>query len=159
MSKKDAAPGEVLICRNPKATMRFEVDERLEAGIVLTGSEVKSLRQKRADMEGAFATIANGEAFLHHTYIAPYEQAGTFGHEPRRTRKLLLHAREIEKWGGRTTIKGETIVALRMYWKGRNVKVEIGLAHGKKQGDEREKIKKQVDLKEAREAMQRGRRG
>lgn len=159
MSKKDTAPGEVTICRNPKALTRFEVDEKLEAGIVLTGSEVKSLRAKRADMEGAFATFVGTEAFLHHTYIAPYEQAGQFGHETRRTRKLLLHAREIEKWRGRTTIRGETVVALRIYFKGRHVKVELGLARGKKHGDEREKVKKDVEMKEAREAMQRGRRG
>lgn len=158
MSKKDTAPGEVLICRNPKALTRFEIDERIEAGIVLTGSEVKSLRAKRADMEGAFATFVGNEAFLHHVYIAPYEQAGIFGHETRRTRKLLLKAREIEKWRGRTTIRGETVVALRMYFKGRHVKVELALARGKKQGDDREKAKKDVDLKEARDAMRRGKK-
>ena len=158
MSKKDTAPGEVLICRNPKALMRFEVSERLEAGIILVGSEVKSLRAKRADMEGAFATFVGNEAFLHHTYIAPYEQAGQFGHETRRTRKLLLNTREIEKWRGRTTLRGETVVALRIYFKGRHVKVELGLARGKKQGDDREKVKREVDLAEARAAMQKGRR-
>ena len=129
--------------------MRFEVDERLEAGIVLTGSEVKSLRDKRADMEGAFATIANGEAFLHHTYIAPYEQAGSFGHEPRRTRKLLLHAREIEQIKRAVEREGMTVVATRLYFKGGRVKVELALAKGKKKADKREAVKEREATREA----------
>jgi SsrA-binding protein len=146
------------ICRNARATTRYEIEERLEAGIVLTGSEVKSLRAGRADLEGAFAIFEGDELFLKNAFIAPYEQAGVFGHEPKRSRKLLLHKGEIEKWRGRTTLRGLTIVPMRMYFKGSHVKVELGLGRGKKSGDEREKIKRDVDMKEARAAMSAGRR-
>lgn len=150
--------GEKLIARNPRATQRYEIEERLEAGIVLTGSEVKSLRAGKADLEAAFARLENGEAFLHNLYIATYEAAAVFGHDPRRTRKLLLHAREIEKWSGRVATKGYAIVPVRLYLKSGRFKVELALGKGRKSGDEREKIKKDVDLREAREAMQRRRR-
>ncbi|AKF06669.1 SsrA-binding protein SmpB [Sandaracinus amylolyticus] len=152
-AKKGAAPGEKLVARNPKATQRYELEERLEAGLVLTGSEVKSLRAGRADLEAAFARIENGQVYLHNLYIPPYGPATAFGHDPRRTRKLLLHAGEIEKWSGRITTKGYTLVPVRLYFKGSWVKVELGLGKGKKQGDEREKLKREVDLKEARAAI------
>lgn len=146
------------ICRNARATTRYEIDERLEAGIVLAGSEVKSLRAGRADLEGAFAIFDGEELFLKNAFIAPYEQAGVFGHEPKRSRKLLLHKGEIEKWKGRTTLRGLTIVPMRMYFKGSHVKVELGLGRGRKSGDEREKIKRDVEMKEARAAVSAGRR-
>lgn len=146
------------ICRNARAGTRYEIDERLEAGIVLAGSEVKSLRAGRADLEGAFAIFDGEELFLKNAFIAPYEQAGVFGHEPKRSRKLLLHKGEIEKWRGRTTLRGLTIVPMRMYFKGSHVKVELGLGRGRKSGDEREKIKRDVEMKEARAAIGAGRR-
>jgi SsrA-binding protein len=157
MSKKPSTD-EKLVCRNPKATQRFDLEERLEAGIVLSGSEVKSLRAGKADLEAAFARIENGEVFVHNFYIAPYGPATAFGHDPRRTRKLLLHAHEIEKWEGRLTTKGYTLVPVRVYFKNGRAKMEIALGKGRKHGDEREKIKREVDMKEARAAMA-GRRG
>lgn len=157
-SKGGKTEGEKLIARNPRATQRYDLEERLEAGIVLTGSEVKSLRAGKADLEAAFARIENGEVFLHNFYIAPYEAANAFGHDPRRTRKLLLHAREIEKWSGRVTTKGYTLVPVRVYLKNGRFKVELGLGKGRKLGDEREKIKREVDMKEARAAMDRRKR-
>lgn len=146
------------IARNAKATVRYEIEEKLEVGIVLKGSEVKSLRAGRADLEGSFAIFEGDELFLKNAFIAPYEQAGTFGHEPKRARKLLLHANEIEKWRGRTTLRGLVIVPVRMYFKGSHVKVEVALGRGKKTSDDREKMKQQIDMKEARAAMSAGRR-
>ncbi len=155
MSKKSKkeAPGEILVCRNPKATKMFDIEERVEAGMVLTGSEVKSLRARRADLEGAYANIERGEVVLHKMHIAPYEQAGAFGHEPKRTRKLLLNRREIERWEGRLTAKGYTIVPLAVYFKNGYAKVELGLGKGKRVADRREELKREVDLKEARAAI------
>lgn len=146
---------EKLIARNQRALTRFDIEDRIEAGIVLAGSEVKSLRAGRADLEGSFATIANGECFLHNLFIAPYDQATVWGHEPKRARKLLLHKGQIEKWAGRVTMRGYAIVPLRLYFKNGRAKVELGLGKGRKVGDDREKIKKKADLEEARSAMQR----
>lgn len=158
MAKDAQKNAEKPICKNARATTRYEIDERMEAGIVLKGSEVKSLRAGRADLEGSFAIFDGDELFLKNAFIAPYEQAGTFGHEPKRSRKLLLHHGELEKWRGRTTLRGLTIVPIRMYFKGSHVKVEIGLGRGRKSHDDREKIKRDVDMKEARAAMSAGRR-
>src|SRR5262245_56444575 len=128
-SKKKAAKaqGELLVCSNPKATKRYEIEERLEAGMILMGSEVKSLRARRADLEGSYAALERGEIYLHQMHIAPYEQAAAFGHEPKRTRKLLLHRREIEKLEGRLTMRGYTLVPTRVYFKNGRAKIELGL--------------------------------
>ncbi|MFN7697488.1 MAG: SsrA-binding protein SmpB [Deltaproteobacteria bacterium] len=150
-----AQSSEKLIARNQRALTRFDIEDRIEGGLVLVGSEVKSLRLGRADLEGAFATIVHGECVLHTLFIAPYEQATVWGHEPKRARKVLLHAGEIEKWAGRITMRGYTIVPLRLYFKNGRCKVELGLGKGRKVGDDREKIKKKADLEEARSAMQR----
>lgn len=143
------------MARNQRALTRFDIEDRIEAGLVLMGSEVKSLRAGRADLEGAFATVTNGEVLVHGLFIAPYEQATVWGHEPKRTRKALLHKGEIEKWQGRITMRGYTIVVLRLYFKNGRAKVELGLGKGRKLGDDREKIRKKSDMDEAREAMQR----
>jgi SsrA-binding protein len=159
MSKKDKkGPGELQVCRNPKAERNFDVEERLEAGIVLTGSEVKSLRNKHADLEGAYAQIDHGELWLFHMHIGPYKQAGRFGHDEKRKRKLLAHKREIERLAGRTTTKGYTLVPARVYFKDGRAKVELVLGKGRKVHDQRETIKRELDLKEARAAMSRTRR-
>jgi SsrA-binding protein len=155
--KKKETPGEILVCRNPKATKMFDIEERVEAGMVLTGSEVKSLRARRADLEGAYANIERGEVVLHKMHIAPYEQAGAFGHEPKRSRKLLLKRSEIERWEGRLTMRGYTIVPLSVYFKGGYAKVELGLGKGKRVEDRREDLKREADLKEARAALGKGR--
>ena len=153
--KKKAIPGELLVCRNPKAEKTHEIEERLEAGMVLVGSEVKSLRNRRGDLEGSFASIENGELFLHRMHIAPYEQSGPFfQHEPKRKRKLLLSRHEIEKWRGRLTVRGYTIVPLACYFKGGYAKVQLGLGKGRKTHDRRHELKRQQDLKEARTARE-----
>jgi len=143
------------IARNARATQRYEIEDRVEVGIVLAGSEVKSLRANRCDLEGSFATITRGEVFLHGIYIGPYKQATVWGHEEKRTRKALLKRGEIEKWQGRVTMRGLTIVVLRLYFKGSFAKAELGLARGRTIGDDREKLKKAADLNEARTEMQR----
>lgn len=150
-----AAGTEKPIARNQRALTRFDIEERLECGLVLMGSEVKSLRLGRADMEGSFATFTRGECILHNLFIAPYEQATVWGHEPKRARKVLLHKGQIEKWSGRITMRGYTIVPLRLYFKKGLAKVELGLGKGKKVGDDREKLKKKVELDEARAAIER----
>mgnify|MGYP001824148797 CR=1 FL=1 len=149
-------PGvDVLVCRNPKAAKRYESDERLEAGLVLYGTEVKSLRNRRANLEAAFCRIDGDELFLYGMHIAPYEQGGHAGHETQRRRKLLVHRREIEKLRGRLSHRGMALVPLQVYFKNGVAKVQLGLGRGRKKGDERESIKRQEDLKEARAAMQR----
>jgi len=155
MSKKgkSSGSGEQLICRNPKAERNFEVEERIEAGLVLTGSEVKSLRAKHADLEGAYASIENMELFLFHMHIGPYRQAGHFGHEEKRRRKLLAHKHEIERLHGRIAMRGYALVPAKVYWKDGRAKVELVLGKGRKVHDQRETIKRELDLKEARAAM------
>ncbi len=126
--------------------------------MVLSGSEVKSLRQRRADLDGAYATIERGEVWLHKMHIAPYEQAGPFyGHEIRRPRKLLLKRSQIQKWEGKLTTKGYTIVPLAVYFKGGYAKVELGLAKGRRTHDKREDLKRTQDMREARDAARRDR--
>jgi SsrA-binding protein len=156
--KEDAKRTEVLVCRNPKATQRYEIEDRLECGLVLSGSEVKSLRKNGGDLEGAYARLLNGELFLVGMYIAPYDPAAAFPHDPRRSRKLLASKREIEKWSGKITMRGYALVPTRVYFKGSWAKAEIGLGKGKKLGDDREKLKAKAERDEAREAVARRRR-
>ncbi len=155
--KGDKAAGMLLVCRNPKASHQYELEERLEVGIVLTGSEVKSLRARRADIESAYASLDGLELFLHGMHIAPYEQAGVFGHEPKRTRKLLAHKVEIKRLLGKLAQRGYALVPLSVYFKHGRAKVELGLGKGKKRGDKREDIRREIDLKEARAAIGRAR--
>src|SRR5574339_261084 len=110
MAKGKKPEGEMLVCTNSKAYKAYEIEERFEAGMVLMGSEVKSLRAKKADLEGSYASIERGELWLHRMHVAPYEQAGPFGHEPKRVRKLLAKKHEIEKLDGRLTMRGYTLV-------------------------------------------------
>lgn len=149
--------GELLVCRNAKATKRFDIEDRLEAGVVLVGSEVKSLRQRRGDLEGSYASIDGSELWLHGMHIPPYAQAGPhFAHEPKRSRKLLVHRHQIERLRGKLAVRGYTLVPLRVYFKNGRAKVELGLGKGKRLHDRREDIKREQDLKEAREAVRRG---
>jgi SsrA-binding protein len=159
MNKKaDKATGELLVCRNPKAEHNFDVEERLEAGLVLTGSEVKSLRAKHANLEGAYASIEGMQLYLLNMHIGPYRQAGHFGHDEKRKRKLLAHKHEIEKLLGRVAMRGYTLVPVKVYFKHGRAKVELALGKGRKAHDDRQRIKRDLDLAEAREAMSRGRR-
>ncbi len=140
--------------KNKKARFHFEILEQVEAGIALTGSEVKSLRNGKASLDEAFAVIRNGEAFLRDCNISPYPQAGYAQHAPTRERKLLLHRREIRKLAGKVTQKGLTLVPLKLYFNDRGmVKVLIGLARGKKTHDKREAIRKREHQRDIKRAM------
>ena len=133
-----AAPAQQ-VSVNRKAFHDYFIEEEYEAGIVLSGSEIKSLRAGRVNLRGAFARIDNGEAWLYDAHISPYEQSGTYyNHEPTRPRKLLLHRREINRLLGKLEAKGLTVVPLDIHLKGRRAKVKLGVARGKKLYDKRE---------------------
>jgi len=137
----------VPIAENKEAKTKYDILETYEAGIVLRGSEVKSLRSKgTVSFKDSFVKIINGEAFLYNLYIAPYKHATIDNHDPLRTRKLLLHKREILRLAGKVQEKGLTIIPLRLYWKNNKVKVLIGLAKGKKLYDRRRELKER-DMK------------
>lgn len=125
---------------NRKAWHEYHIHEKYEAGIALTGTEVKSLRGGRANLQDAYASIDNGELMLHNMHVSPYEQGNRYNHEPLRTRKLLMHKSEIMKLLGHTRAKGYTLVPLKVYFKRGLVKVELGLATGKKLFDKRHDI-------------------
>lgn len=139
-----------LIANNKKARHDFFIDEVFEAGIALHGTEVKSLRMGQCSIKEAFIGIQNGEVFIHQMHINPYEKGNIFNKDPLRVRKLLLHKSEIHKLMGQIKIKGYTIVPLRVYLKGSLVKIEIGLARGKKLYDKRQDIAKKDQEREAR---------
>ena len=141
MSKSSDNAGFKPICRNKKASFEYELGDRLEAGLVLTGTEVKSLRMGKANLLDAYAKIVNGEAYLVGAHISPYTAAYYGNHDPQRRRKLLLHAKEIKKLTGRTQEKGRSLIPLKMYFKDGRAKVEIAVARGKKQYDKRQTIK------------------
>jgi SsrA-binding protein len=143
--------GEKLIADNRRARHDYELLERFEAGLVLTGTEVKSLREGRASLAQAFADVREGEAWLVGAEIATYEQGNIANHEPSRDRKLLLHRGEITSLYGKVRERGLTLVPTRMYWKDGRVKVEIALARGKQTIDKRRDIAK----RDADRAMQR----
>jgi SsrA-binding protein len=130
-------PGEKPIAENRKARFDYQFLERLEAGLVLTGSEVKSLREGRVSLQQAYADVRDGEAWLIGAHIDPYDQAGDRNHEPERDRKLLLHRRELDSLYGKVREKGLTVVPTRLYFKDGRVKIELALARGKEQRDKR----------------------
>ena len=145
--------GEKLIASNKKAYHDYFVLQKLEAGIELTGTEVKSLRDGKANLKDSYVIVKGDEAFLLATHISPYTHGNLQNHEPERTRKLLLHKREIEKLRVQLVEKGLTIVPLRLYFKGNRVKVEIAVVRGKKQYDKRETEKRREADREAAAAM------
>jgi len=130
------------IARNKKANHDFFIEDTFEAGIVLQGTEIKSIRAGRVNMKDSFARVKNGEVFLHNLHISPYEQGNQFNHEPTRMRKLLLHKKEINRLIGETQQQGYSIVPLKMYIKNGVAKVLIGLGKGKKKYDKREDLKR-----------------
>jgi SsrA-binding protein len=149
---KDQDVGRKTVARNRRATHDYFIDERLEAGIVLAGSEVKSLRDGRGNISEAYASEQGGELFLVNAYIPEYGPARQFGHEVRRARKLLLHRREIERISARVAERGLTLVPLSLYFKDGKAKVEIALARGKRAYDKRQAIaKREADREAARE--------
>jgi SsrA-binding protein len=152
MSTKPA-PAEKLIASNKKAFHDYHVLQKFEAGLALTGTEVKSLRDGKANLKDAYVIFKNGEAFLFAAHISPYAHGNRENHEPERTRKLLLHKREIEKLFSQTAEKGLTIVPLRLFFRGSRVKVEIALVKGKKLYDKRESEKKKEADRETAAAV------
>ncbi len=152
MATKQAPPG--IVADNRKARHDYDIEESFEAGIVLTGSEIKSVRAGRVQLRGSYARVYNDEIYLYEAHISPYEQSGTyFNHEPTRPRKLLLHRREISRIDGLIRQKGMTLVPLKIYFKGRRAKVELGVARGKKSYDKREDIAKRDAQRDIERAM------
>ncbi|GAV30877.1 small protein B [Coriobacteriaceae bacterium EMTCatB1] len=142
------------IATNKKAFHDYAIEETFEAGIALTGTEVKSLRENRASLRDAFATIRNGEVWLHNVHIAPYSHGNRSNTDPDRTRKLLLHRNEIRYLIGKTKEKGLTLVPLRLYFSPSGlVKVELALARGKKLFDKREAIAEREHKREVERAL------
>lgn len=141
--------GNKLIANNKKAYFDYFIEETLEAGIELHGTEVKSLRMGHCSIKESFIEVDNGEVFIHQMHISPYEKGNIFNKDPLRVKKLLLHKSEINKILGQSKMKGYTVVPLKVYFKGSLVKVEIALARGKKLYDKRESIAKKDQQREA----------
>jgi SsrA-binding protein len=145
-----------IISQNRKAYFNYFIEEKLEAGLILKGSEVQSLRQGKANIEDSHATNIDDGIFLYNSYIEEYEKANRFNHAARRPRKLLLHSREIKKIIGKIRLKGYTLIALSLYFNKKNIaKVELGLAKGKKLYDKRQDIKEKDWKREQGRTMRR----
>ena len=136
------------ITTNRKAYHDYHILEKIEAGMELKGTEVKSIRAGFVNMTNSFARVENGQVFLYGADIQPYERASHEQHDPKRNRRLLLHKREINKLFAQCSIKGHTLVALRMYWKESRVKVELGVGKGKEDSDKRAALKQRVESRE-----------
>ncbi|PLS17971.1 SsrA-binding protein [Bacillus sp. M6-12] len=141
------------VAQNKKAYHDYFIEETYEAGIVLQGTEIKAIRAGRLNLKDAFARIERGELFLHNMHISPYEQGNRFNHDPLRTRKLLLHRKQINQLIGETKEAGYTIVPLKVYLKNGFAKVLIGLGKGKKNFDKRETLKKKDANREIERAL------
>jgi SsrA-binding protein len=155
--KRKAAAGDV--ATNRQAAYRYEFLDKLEAGIQLQGTEVKSMREGGVQLKDSYAAIRDGELWLHNAHIAPYAPASRENHEPERPRKLLLHRREIDRLMGSTQERGLTLVPTRMYFKGPNAKVEIALARGKKTYDKRHALAERQANREQEQAVGRRLKG
>lgn len=143
-----------VVATNRKAYHDYFIEEKLEAGVMLRGTEVKSLRDGRVNLQDSYATVDDGEVFLHHCHISPYSHGNIMNHDPLRARKLLLHRKEINKLIGKTRQKGLTLIPLRIYFsKQGKAKVELALAKGKKQYDRRESIKAREAGREVERAI------
>ena len=149
--KRKASAGDV--ATNRQASFRYNLLDRWEAGVQLTGTEVKSLRTGQATMKDAYAAVRDGEVWLHNMHIPPYGPASRENHEPERPRKLLLHRREIERLIGKTAERGLTLVPTRVYFKGPHAKVEIALARGKDFADKRRSLRERDQRREIERAL------
>lgn len=152
MSRKRSDPNTKTVATNRRAHHDFEILETFEAGLVLEGSEVKSLRDGKANLKDAFAQVKAGEVWLVGMYVAPYSFSRGGGHDPERTRKLLMQRREIDRMAGKLAEQGLTLVPLRLYFREGRAKVEIGLARGRRTVDKRQAIRE----REQRREMERG---
>lgn len=137
-----------IITENRKARYEYHFEDTYEAGMVLKGTEVKSLRQGRVNLKDSYASIKNGEVWVHQLHISPYPFAYYGNHDPLRPRKLLLHRREIDKLYGKLNEQGHTLIPIRMYFKGGKVKIALALAKGKRKHDKREAIRKRDEKRE-----------
>jgi SsrA-binding protein len=149
--KKKTAPGDV--ASNRQASFRYEFLDKLECGLVLQGTEVKSVRDGGVQLKDGFAILRDGELWLYNVHIAPYAPASRDNHEPERPRKLLAHRREIERLAGKISERGLTLVPTRMYLSGPRVKVEIALARGKDRYDKRQSIKERETKRDMQRAL------
>jgi len=157
LEKTEREAAQKNIAENRKAFHDYHILETFETGMVLVGTEVKSIREGRVNLRDSFARAENGEVFAYNIHIHPYSHRGYADHDPMRKRKLLLHAHEIRKLIGRTVERGMTLVPLRMYFKNGRVKMEIGVARGKQLHDKRETIKRRETDRETRAAVKRHR--
>ena len=146
-------PSERLVTSNRKARHNYHILESIEAGLVLVGTEVKSLRMGKCNLVDSYARVTDEEVFLDKMHISPYDPANRFNHDPTRTRKLLLRRREIRRLIGKIQEKGLTLIPLRIYFKGRHAKVELGLARGKRMYDKREAISKRESDREMQRSV------
>jgi SsrA-binding protein len=144
-----------VVCRNRKAYFEYAIDDLYEAGLVLKGTEVKSLRQGKASIDDAYARFRDGEIFLYNAHIGPYSNAALDSHNPERPRKLLLHRYELRRLLGKVQERGFTLIPLRVYFKAEHAKVEIALARGKKKIDKRETIRRREEQREMDRARKR----
>ena len=151
MGKQNA--GMKIVCENRKARHDYFIHETVEAGLALQGTEVKSLRAGRANLKDSYAFIKNGEIFIDHMHISPYEQGNVFNHDPLRTRKLLMHKAEIVKLFSKTREKGYTIIPLKVYFKHGRAKMEIALASGKHNYDKRDDLRKKAANRDIERAL------
>jgi SsrA-binding protein len=142
-----------IVCQNKKARHDYHIIEVIEAGMVLVGTEVKSLREGRANLKDSYARIRNGELYLVQAHISPYSHAHYDNHDPERVRKLLVHKRELKRLTGKTQEKGLTLVPLKIYFKEGKAKVELALASGKKSYDKRETLKRKDQKREMERAI------
>ncbi len=142
-----------IVCQNRKAFHDYTIEDTLEAGIQLLGTEVKSLRDGKANLKDSYVLIKNSEVFLFNCHISPYSHGNIMNHDPLRTRKLLLHRKEIEKLRGKAQQKGYTLMPLKIYFKNSHAKVEIGLAKGKRVYEKRETIKEREAKRTIERAM------
>jgi len=145
----------VVIAQNPRARHDYEILEIYEAGIVLTGPEIKSIRERKVNLQGAYARIRDGEVWLEEMHIAPYQSAGYTPQDPKRSRKLLLHKREIAHLAGLVTQKGLTLIPLSLYLKDGKAKIELGVARGLRKYDKREKIREREQEREIARQLRR----
>lgn len=157
MAKKDKDDGIKMVCRNRKASHEYELTDRLECGIVLVGTEVKTLREGHCSLDGAYAKIDDEELWLIDCEIPEYPMGNRLNHKPKRVRKLLLHRRELAKFAGTATEKGFTLVPTSVYFKDGRAKVEIAVGRGKQMHDKREALKKSEAKREMARAVRRRR--
>jgi SsrA-binding protein len=148
--------GGTLLAQNRQARRDYEIEETFEAGLVLTGTEVKSCREGRVQLKDAYAQVKDGEAWLVNCHISPYEHAGpAANHDPERPRKLLLHGHQLRRLTGRVERAGFTLVPLRIFLKGSWIKVEIALARGRAKHEKRDQLKKKIQEREVEQALRR----